>query len=228
MRSDFYVISFMAGITIILGFLLSFTAASLKVKQDFNIEVDIKKNILRSLNIPADQSQKLSQSAIQKLFDKKITTLNIDESGMKSDNGALSVYIATDGEQPTGYSIPISGKGLWSTIYGYIALESDGKTVKGITFYQHGETPGLGGELEKDWFTANFVGKQIYNEEGQLVSIEIVKGQVNPNNINAIHQVDGISGSTLTTKGMNQFIAQDLNIYKPFLDRIRAGEDIIE
>lgn len=228
MRSNFYVISFMAGITIVLGFLLSFTAASLKTKQDFNIEIDIKKNILSSLNIPADQSQKLSQSAIQKLFEEEITTLNIDESGMKSDDGALSVYIATDGEQPTGYSIPISGKGLWSTIYGYIALEPDGKTVKGITFYQHGETPGLGGELEKDWFTSNFVGKQIYNKEGELVSIEIVKGQVNPSNINAIHQVDGISGSTLTTKGMNQFIAHDLNIYKPFLDRVKAGEDIIE
>lgn len=228
MRSNFYVISFMAGITIVLGFLLSFTAASLKAKQDFNIEIDIKKNILSSLNIPADQSQKLSQSAIQKLFEEEITTLNIDESGMKSDDGALSVYIATDGEQPTGYSIPISGKGLWSTIYGYIALEPDGKTVKGITFYQHGETPGLGGELEKDWFTSNFVGKQIYNKEGELVSIEIVKGQVNPSNINAIHQVDGISGSTLTTKGMNQFIAHDLNIYKPFLDRVKAGEDIIE
>jgi Na+-transporting NADH:ubiquinone oxidoreductase subunit C len=218
----------MAGITIILGFMLSFAAASLKDKQDFNIEIDMKKNILSSLNIPADQSQKLSQSDIQKLYDEEITTLNIDESGMKSDDGALRVYIAMDGARPTGYSIPISGKGLWSTIYGYIALEPDGKTVKGITFYQHGETPGLGGELEKDWFTSNYKGKHIYNEEGELVSIEIVKGQVNQNDINAIHQVDGISGSTLTGRGMNKFIARDLNIYKPFLDRVKAGEDVIE
>ncbi len=228
MRSNLYVISFMAGITIILGFILSFAAASLKDKQDFNIEIDMKKNILSSLNIPADQSQKLSQSDIQKLYDEEITTLNIDESGMKSDDGALSVYIATDGAQPTGYSIPISGKGLWSTIYGYIAIEPDGKTVKGITFYQHGETPGLGGELEKEWFTSNYKGKRIYNEVGELVSIEIVKGQVNKNNINAIHQVDGISGSTLTGRGMNKFIARDLNMYKPFLDRVKAGEDVIE
>jgi Na+-transporting NADH:ubiquinone oxidoreductase subunit C len=203
----------MAGITIILGFLLSFAATSLKTKQDFNIEIDMKKNILSSLNIPADQSQKLAQNDIQKLYDEEITTINIDENGKKSDDGALSVYIATDGEQPTGYSIPISGKGLWSTIYGYIALEPDGITVKGITFYQHGETPGLGGELEKDWFTSNYKGKHIYNEEGELVSI---------------HQVDGISGSTLTGRGMNKFIAHDLNIYKPFLDRVKAGEDIIK
>lgn len=228
MRSNFYVISFMAGITIILGFLLSFAATSLKTKQDLNIEIDMKKNILRSLNIPADQSQKLSQDDIQKLYDENITKLNIDENGIKTDDGSLSVYITTDGKQPTGYSIPISGKGLWSTIYGYIALETDGNTVKGITFYQHGETPGLGGELEKDWFTSNFVGKQIYNEAGGLVSIKIKKGKVNPSDINAIHQVDGISGATLTGRGMNKFIAQDLNVYKPFLDRIKAGEVVIE
>jgi len=228
MRSNFYVLSFMAGITIVLGFLLSFAAASLKDKQDFNIEIDIKKNILSSLNIPDDQSEKLTQSDIQKLYDEEITTLNIDENGMKADDGALSVYIAMDGVKPTGYSIPISGKGLWSTIYGYIALEPDGKTVKGITFYKHGETPGLGGELEKEWFTSNYKGKQIYNDEGELVSIEIVKGQVNQNNLNAIHQVDGISGSTLTTKGMNRFIANDLITYKPFLERVKAGEDVIE
>lgn len=228
MRSNLYVLSFMAGITIVLGFMLSFAAASLKDKQDFNIEVDIKKNILSSLNIPADKSAKLSQNDIQKLYDKEITTFIIDENGMKSDDGALSVYIATDGAQPTGYSIPISGKGLWSTIYGYIALEPDGITVKGITFYQHGETPGLGGELEKEWFTSNYKGKHIYSEDGELVSIEIVKGQVNQNDINAIHQVDGISGSTLTGRGMNKFIARDLKVYKPFLDRVKAGEDVIE
>ncbi|MEE8479544.1 MAG: NADH:ubiquinone reductase (Na(+)-transporting) subunit C [Candidatus Neomarinimicrobiota bacterium] len=228
MRSNLYVLSFMAGITIVLGFLLSFTATSLKDKQDFNIEIDSKKNILRSLNIPVDQSQKLSQNDIQKLYDEEITTIYIDESGIKSDEGVLSVYIAKDSGQPTGYSIPISGKGLWSTIYGYIALEPDANTVKGITFYQHGETPGLGGELEKEWFTSNYKGKHIFNEEGELVSIQIIKGQVNKNDINAIHQVDGISGSTLTGNGMNKFIANDLNIYKPFLDRIKAGEDVLE
>jgi Na+-transporting NADH:ubiquinone oxidoreductase subunit C len=218
----------MAGITIVLGFLLSFAAASLKDKQNYNIEIDIKKNILSSLNIPADQSQVLTQSDIQKLYDEEITTMKIDENGMKSDDGLLSVYIAMDRAQPTGYSIPISGKGLWSTIYGYIALEPDGKTVKGITFYKHGETPGLGGELEKEWFTSNYKGKHIYNDDDELVSIEIVKGQVNQKAINAIHQVDGISGSTLTGRGMNKFIANDLNTYKPFLDRVKAGEDVIE
>jgi len=223
MRSNLYIITFMAIITTILGFLLSIAATSLEAKQKFNEEVDIKKNILSSLNIPADRTQKISQFEIQELFDKRIKTLNLDEAGKPSDQGILPVYLASEEGSISGYSIPISGKGLWSTIYGYIALEPDGETVKGITFYKHGETPGLGGELEKDWFTSNYVGKKIYDGD-RLVSIEIVKGHVNPNSDDAIHKVDGISGATLTGKGMNQFIAEDLETYKPFLDRIRSGE----
>jgi len=228
MRSNLYVLSFMAAITIILGLLLSFAATSLKAKQEFNVEIDMKKNILSSLNIPGDKSQKLSQNDIQSLFEREITTLTINETGVKSEVGNLKVYISTADNKPTGYSIPISGKGLWSTVYGYIALQPDGNTVKGINFYKHGETPGLGGELEKEWFTANYIGKKIFNSDGELVSIEIVKGVVNPNNENFDHQVDGISGATLTTKGMNQFILEDLQKYKPFLNRIIAGEDVLQ
>lgn len=226
MRSNLYIITFMATITTILGLLLSIAATSLEARQNFNVEVDIKKNILSSLNIPADKTQKISQTDIQTLFDEKIITLNIDARGMQSDDGIYQVYLATEDDVVSGYSIPISGKGLWSTIYGYIALEPDGETVKGITFYKHGETPGLGGELEKDWFTSNYIGKKIF-KGNELVGIKIVKGKVNPNSAAAEHEVDGISGATLTTKGMNQFIAEDLATYKPFLDRIRAGEVII-
>lgn len=227
MRSNLYIISFMAAITTVLGFLLSVAATSLEAKQDFNIEIDIKKNILSSLNIPADKSQEITQQEIETLYDEKISTLKIDKDGNQTKIGELPVYIAKENDQISGYSIPISGKGLWSTIYGYMALEPDGETVKGITFYSHGETPGLGGELEKDWFTSNYTGKKIYDTDGNLVSIEIVKGHVNPNNPNATHQVDGISGATLTGKGMNQFIAEDLDTYKPFLDKIRAGEVVL-
>jgi len=227
MRSNLYIISFMAAITIVLGFLLSVAATSLAPKQAFNIEVDIKKNILSSLNIPKDKSVVLSQDDIQKLFDKEIKTINIDDDGLLADDGTNLVYISASDSVATGYSLPISGKGLWSTIYGYIAMEPDGETVKGINFYQHGETPGLGGELEKEWFTSNYIGKKIYNEQDEMVSIEIVKGVVNPNSSNLEHEVDGISGSTLTCKGMNKFIREDLNRYKPFLERIRAGEVVL-
>ena len=227
MRSNVYILSFMAGITIVLGFLLSFAATSLQGLQTFNIEIDKKKNILSSLNIPQDKTLQLTSEEIEQLFEDKITEIKVDADGIKTDGDGNYIYISTIDGKASGYSIPISGKGLWSTIYGYIALEADGETVKGIKFYQHGETPGLGGEIEKEWFTSNFVGKKIYNENGDMISIEIVKGHVNPKNVNANHQVDGISGSTLTGRGMNKFLKEDLNRYKPFLDRIRFGEVVI-
>ena len=111
--------------------------------------------------------------------------------------------------------IPISGKGLWSTLYGYFALEMDMKTVKGITFYKHGETPGLGAEVEKKWFQNNFIGKKIFDENSNLVSITVYKGSSGDD----IHGVDGISGATVTSNGVTNFLKSILNNYKPYLER---------
>ena len=101
-------------------------------------------------------------------------------------------------------------------------MEADGITVKGITFYKHGETPGLGGEVEKEWFTHNFIGKRIIDGQGNLVGIQVVKGQVDELSENAFHQVDGISGATMTSKGLNNFLMTDLQKYEPFFKRIRT------
>ena len=94
----------------------------------------------------------------------------------------------------------------------------------GITFYKHGETPGLGGEIEKDWFKNNFKGKKIYSPDGELVSITVVKGKVADliAEDEAYHYVDGISGSTLTGNGLNNFLKQDLETYKPYFDKVKA------
>jgi len=123
----------------------------------------------------------------------------------------------------TAYILPISGKGLWSTVYGYLALEQDGITIKGITFYKHGETPGLGGEIDKDWFKDSFKGKKIASPSGELVSVTIVKGKVIDRvpSEEAYHCVDGISGATLTGNGINQFLKADLLKYEPYLKQIR-------
>ncbi len=223
MRSNLYVLGFMSSVTIILGILLSLAATSLKEKQDLNIQLDIKKNILRSLGIPKDRSQKLSPDEVHTLFDEKIKTIRINEQGEEDPQGKLTVYVKMENGKPDGYAIPVSGKGLWSTIYGYLAIEPDGETVKGITFYKHGETPGLGGEIEKDWFTSNFVGKQIVDKNGKTVGIHIVKGKVNPNDKDAAHKVDGISGATMTGKGVTRFLEKDILMYAPFFQRIRAG-----
>ncbi|MDX1315152.1 MAG: FMN-binding protein, partial [Eudoraea sp.] len=103
---------------------------------------------------------------------------------------------------------PVSGKGLWSTLYGYFALEPDAKTVRGITFYQHGETPGLGAEIEKDWFQSKFAGKKLF-ESGQPTEFRVTK----PGSASGDYAVDGISGATLTAKGVESLLRHDAALY---------------
>ena len=142
-----------------------------------------------------------------------------------------------DNDEVQGIALPIAGKGLWSTIFGYIALNPDTDSVLGIQFYKHGETPGLGGEVEKKWFTDNFVNhplkqqngeiqyipKKIRDKSGKIVSIKVVKGGVDysESNTSSIHQVDGISGATVTADGVTDFLLEDLLRYEKTLDKIR-------
>ncbi|HDY75968.1 MAG TPA: NADH:ubiquinone reductase (Na(+)-transporting) subunit C [Candidatus Marinimicrobia bacterium] len=230
-QSNTYTLLFTAIVTIILGFMLSLAATSLKERQELNITIDIKKNILRSLGFSESDDEPWTQNNIQDIFERNIKSFVVDSGGSKVPGVSVDNIVQTD-QYPVycshisegvidGYAIPISGKGLWSTLYGYIALEADGITVKGITFYKHGETPGLGGEVEKEWFTSNFVGKRIVDNNGKLVSIEIIKGEVDELSPEAYHQVDGISGATMTSKGLNAFLKTDLEKYEPFFQRIR-------
>jgi len=95
----------------------------------------------------------------------------------------------------------------------------DLNTVKGITFYKHGETPGLGGEIEKKWFQENFIGKKIFNDGGKLMSVSVAKGKAMDEN----HEVDGISGATITSKGVSDFLKNDLLRYIDFLTIHRSN-----
>ena len=118
------------------------------------------------------------------------------------------------------YIFPISGQGLWSTLFGFIALDNDKNTVKGITFYKHKETPGLGGEVDKKWFQQNFIGKKIFNSNKDLVSVKVMKGPASILPIDKqIHAVDGITGATMTSNGLSKFLIRDLTRYEGFLRR---------
>ena len=123
------------------------------------------------------------------------------------------LYIATDDEGKTVYCMPISGYGLWSTLYGFLALEEDRDTVRGITFYKHGETPGLGGEVEKSWWQDDWKAKRTHDSEGNLVGITVLKGRGNTRDD---HQVDGISGATITSNGVTNFVKTDLQKYEVY------------
>ena len=102
--------------------------------------------------------------------------------------------------------LPIHGYGLWSTLYGFLALDGDLKTVAGITFYEHQETAGLGGEVDNVDWKASWNGKEIYDANGN-VALQVIKGSVDPTSANASHQIDGLSGASLTSRGVQNLIA---------------------
>jgi len=233
MRSNSYTVLFTAAITVVLGFLLSIAATSLKEKQVLNVELDIKKNILIALNIQP-KGEKFTPDEIKAQYEKIVVPIVVDKTGAVLENissesienidNQFPVFMQKMGNKIEGYAIPISGKGLWSTLYGYLALKPDGETVKGITFYQHGETPGLGGEIEKKWFTDNYKQKKIVDDKGALVSIQAVKGEADPTSPEYYHQVDGVSGATMTTKGLNIFLKSELKKYDPYFQNIRQSQ----
>ena len=100
--------------------------------------------------------------------------------------------------------LPIKGYGLWSTLYGFLALDKDAVTVRGITYYQHGETPGLGGEVDNPTWKAKWPGRKAY-DESWAPALRVIKGQAGPPS-SSPHQVDGLSGATITSRGVNDMI----------------------
>ena len=142
----------------------------------------------------------------------------------RADYSTVYVVENTDGSIKT-LILPIHGYGLWSTLYGFMALESDLQTVVGLGFYQHAETRGLGGEVDNPNWKAQWQGKVVYDESGD-VDISVIKGSVDPNSPKAEHQIDGLAGATLTSRGVESLVRFWLGEdgFGPFLDHLRAGE----
>jgi Na+-transporting NADH:ubiquinone oxidoreductase subunit C len=143
---------------------------------------------------------------------------------MRRSNKAL-VYLVSDEQGALSKVIlPVHGYGLWSTLYGFVALESDINTIAGLGFYEHGETPGLGGEVDNPRWKGKWPGKQVYRD-GE-VAISVLKGSVDANAPAAKWQVDGLSGASLTTKGVNNLVQFWLGEdgFEPFLENLRKGE----
>lgn len=133
------------------------------------------------------------------------------------------VYEIRRGDSLQMIVLPIEGYGLWSTMYGYLALDGDARTVAGITFYEHGETAGLGGEIENPRWQAKWIGRQALDEAG-TVQLEVIKGQAGPPAADP-YRVDGLSGATITARGVTSTLDFWLgpNGFGPYLARIRAG-----
>jgi Na+-transporting NADH:ubiquinone oxidoreductase subunit C len=136
---------------------------------------------------------------------------------------AMPVYLVEKAGRVETIVLPVHGYGLWSTLYGFLALDGDGRTVKGISFYQHGETPGLGAEIDNPTWQAKWTGKQALAGDGTVL-LAIVKGE--PRGEDAAHQVDGLAGATLTARGVENLVRYWLGKqgFGPYLSRLRATE----
>jgi len=121
--------------------------------------------------------------------------------------------------------LPIKGYGLWSTLYGFVALEADLNTVAGLGFYEHAETPGLGGEIDNPLWKAQWIGKKSYDANNKQ-ALTVVRGKVDLSRSESIHEIDGLSGATLTSRGVDNLIKfwMGENGFSPFLSNLRAGE----
>lgn len=137
------------------------------------------------------------------------------------------VYLVNEGDQIKKIILPVKGYGLWSTLYGFISLESDLNTVSGITFYEHAETPGLGGEIDNPNWKAQWKGKKVYQGAvGENVAITVLKGKVDSNTPNQEYKIDGLSGATLTGRGVDnlvKFWMGDMG-YSKYLNNLKSGE----
>jgi len=200
---------FAAVICVTCSLLLSGTAAGLKSRQEANKAFDVKRNIVKAFGIDIGEMKRLE---IEATFETHVS---------EETTGDLPLYIWTDegADKASKYAFPISGKGLWSTLYGYLSLNADLETIAGISFYKHGETPGLGAEIEKDWFQSQFTGKCLY-ADGSATAFVVAK----PGAAKGDSAVDGISGATLTGKGVEALIRKDAAAYANYFNSIKGNK----
>lgn len=224
-NSNSYIIIYVAVMVVTVAFVLAFTAGALKERQERNIELDKKKQILASLNVDATAgdvealySQYVKQIIVVDYYGKPVDgidgfTIDLERENKKPENERnLPVYICKkDGR--TYYILALHGSGLWGPIWGYISLKEDKNTVLGVHFSHKGETPGLGDEIGHKTFHVLFQGKEIF-KKGELKSIAIVKPG---KSVDGMDFVDGISGGTITCQGVDAMLLNGLEAYKGFL-----------
>ena len=238
-NSDIYAIIYSAVVVVIVAFLLAGVSSMLKPKQDANIALDKKKQILASLN---ERNLPDAAATYEQLI---VADPVVDANGnVVSENGGFDVknddvnenylplYIANvDGAKK--YIVPMTGNGLWGGIWGYIALNDDAdRTIYGVYFSHASETPGLGAEIAADKFQNSFtkdkdgnaIVKKVYDESGNVaLTVEKGKGKAS-----AEFHIDAVSGATLTCNGVDDMFKRKLAPYYNYLNKVKAGEQVAE
>ncbi len=216
-------IVFAIGMGLICGVLLTTAATALQDLQQKNMLNDRRKNILLAVDL-VSREKTYTPDEIARLYKENISKMAVSPDGTivspdvaETDKNLLPVYLFTKDENIQAYIIPIESQGLWGKIYAYMAIAADGSTIAGFTVYKHSETPGLGGEIDTQWFQEKFEGKKIIDQTGNFVSVAIAKGEAEKKvpDQKLPHYVDGISGATLTGKYLTQGLQKTLSEYEP-------------
>ncbi|HEX6893612.1 MAG TPA: NADH:ubiquinone reductase (Na(+)-transporting) subunit C [Chryseolinea sp.] len=232
-QSNLYIVIYAGVLTIVCGGLLALAAEGLKEKQQYNIDMEQKKNILSTV-ITLKEGENINQ-----LYSERVKAFVIDFQGNVKDamqpkdvnlaveykkapaDRLLPVYEFKNESDPnkTEYVVlPVFGYGLWNNIWGFVALKSDLNTIQGVKFQHAGETPGLGARIESDQDVQDrYKNKTIY-DNGKLVSVTMMKGEGNDYS-DSPHEVDGMSGATLTAKGVNNMLKDYFISYENYLKK---------
>ena len=238
---------------VVCSVIVSAAAVLLKAQQIANKELDRKTNILAAAALmdSSNSVEELFAQITTKVIDletgkftdevdaatydarkaskdpvlSKALDRNVDIASIKRQAKYQTVYLVEKDGQLEKVILPVHGYGLWSTLYGFLALEGDLNTVVGLGFYSHAETPGLGGEVDNPLWKALWPGKKVYADGTMEPKLSLIKGKVDPASANAEHQVDGLSGATLTSNGVSHLVKfwMGENGYAPFLANLKAG-----
>ncbi len=235
-NSNLYTFIYASILVILVALVLSFTAITLSPMQQRNIEVEKKQNILTSVSIESsfENAEELFSNYIKESFlvdvkgnkksgDAFLTDLKKEMSKDLEDRN-FPVYIA-EKDNKKNIIIPLLGKGLWGPLWGYISLEKDCNTIFGAVFDHKAETPGLGADINKEWFEKPFTGKKLFDKKGNFISITVYKGGKGAAKIagDLEHGVDAISGGTITSKGLEDMVKDCMKNYEEFLKKSKTN-----
>lgn len=231
-QSNLYILLYAAAITVVCGGLLAFASISLRDKQQANIEHERKQNILATV-IELKETDN-----VEEIYGKRVKEIVIDFSGnVKAELKASDIDIAkeykkkpeerllpvyefrseTDSAKVENAVMPVYGYGLWNNIWGFVALQSDLNTVQGVKFEHAGETPGLGARITEEEIQARYKGKKVF--DGETISSVVMQKGEGFDYTSESHKVDGMSGATLTAKGVNNMLKDYFACYKNYLKK---------
>jgi Na+-transporting NADH:ubiquinone oxidoreductase subunit C len=208
---------------------VSASAVLLQDRHRANAELDVRRNVLEAAGMRSP-GERLAAEEVRRRFER-IEIIAVDlASGRerplsRDDRDAPTVYKVQDEDgRLRTLVLPVEGRGLWSTLRGFVALDADLTTIRGLTFYSHRETPGLGAEVDNPTWKARWKGRRAFDADGG-VRIEVVKGRAGPPEQDPFH-VDGLSGATVTSRGVTELLRAWLGEqgFGPYLARLRGGE----